>query len=358
MDARAGGAQRGRGAVSNAVSRYLPHDRVREDDGWYSDEEDLPRFRTTVTADKARTVISRNSSPDISFEQSLNAFRGCEHGCIYCYARPSHAYLGLSPGLDFESKLSAKFDAAALLERELSNPRYKCRILAIGTNTDPYQPIERKLRITRRVLEVLSAFNHPVSIVTKSALVVRDLDVLGSLAEKRLVRVYLSVTTLDRELARAMEPRAATPQLRLKAIAALAKAGIPVGVMVAPMIPALNDSELESIMEAARDAGASSAWYSLVRLPLEIKDLFAEWLKAHVPDRADHVLNLIRQTRDGKLNDPNFGSRFNGTGEYADLLAQRFKIAQKRLILEDRKWHFNLDIFQVPKKQSPQLDLF
>lgn len=349
---------KGRGASSNAVSRFEPYTRQGEDDGWYLDDEDLPKFSTSISSDKARKVISRNDSPDIPFSQSLNAFRGCEHGCIYCFARPTHAYLGLSPGLDFETKLSAKFDAPELLERELRAKSYKCEVLAMGTNTDPYQPIERKLKITRRVLEVLSSFNNPTSIVTKSALIIRDIDILQGMAERRLVRVYLSVTTLDRQLARAMEPRAATPDLRLRAIRSLAAAGIPVGVMVAPIIPALNDAEIEQILEAARDAGASSASYVLLRLPLEIKELFSEWLEKHYPARAKHVLNLVRQTRGGRLNDPNFGSRFVGSGAYSELLSNRFELSKRRLGLSDRKWTYNFSLFKTPIVPGPQLDLF
>lgn len=351
-------ARKGRGALSNEVSRYELHKRNVEDDGWYLDEQDLPKFHTSVTSDAARKVISRNDSPDIPFTQSLNAFRGCEHGCIYCFARPTHAYLGLSPGLDFETKLSAKFDAPELLMRELRARTYKCEVLAMGTNTDPYQPIERKLAITRRVLEVLSDFNNPTSIVTKSALVVRDLDILRSMAERRLVKVFLSVTTLDRHLARTMEPRAATPELRLKAVRALADAGIPVGVMVAPIIPALNDAEIEQILERATDAGASSASYVLLRLPLEIKELFTSWLEEHYPGRSKHVLSLIRQTRGGRLNDPNFGSRFSGSGAYSDLVSHRFDLAKKRLGLNDRSWSFNFSLFNPPPVSSPQLDMF
>lgn len=347
----------GRGARSNEVSRYVEAKRSVEDDGWYADDEGLPPLRTTISEDRARTVITRNQSPDVGFNQSLNAFRGCEHGCIYCFARPTHAYLDLSPGLDFETKLSAKFDAPELLAKELNSPKYECEVLAIGTNTDPYQPIERKLRITRRILETLSDFNHPVSIVTKSALIVRDIDLLQDLARRNLVGVHISVTTLDRKLARAMEPRAPTPSLRLRAIRALADAGVPVGVMAAPMIPALNDNELESIMEAAREAGAKSAAYALVRLPLEIKDLFSEWLEANVPDRAKHVLSLIRQTRDGRLNDPRFGSRFRGTGPYADLLEKRFRLAKTRLGYEDRNWNFELGLFRKKQADDRQLAL-
>ena len=260
----------------------------------------MPRLATTVTKDASRAVIARNQSPDIPFEQSINPYRGCEHGCVYCFARPTHAWLGLSPGLDFESRLFMKPDAAQVLERELRSPKYVCRTIAMGTNTDPYQPLERRERITRQILEVLSDFNHPVSIVTKSALVTRDIDILSDMAARGLASVFVSVTTLDRTLARRMEPRAATPERRLETLAALAAAGIPTGVMAAPMIPALNDMEMERILARAADAGAAAAGYILLRLPLEIKALFAEWLETHYPDRAARVTRIVRESRGGK----------------------------------------------------------
>ncbi|MGH6959780.1 MAG: PA0069 family radical SAM protein, partial [Dongiaceae bacterium] len=314
-------AIKGRGAVSNRVSRYFKEERQRTGDGWDTPaDEDLPPLRTTVAIDATKTIIARNQSPDIPFDRSINPYRGCEHGCIYCFARPTHAYLGLSPGLDFETKLLMKPDAARLLEQELRKPGYQPAVIAMGTNTDPYQPIEREHRITRGILEVLSRFNHPVGIVTKSALIRRDIDILAPMAEKRLAHAFVSVSTLDRELARKMDPRAPTPPRRLETIRALADAGIPVGVMAAPMIPALNDHEMEQVLEAAVAAGATAASYNVLRLPLEIKDLFREWLEAHVPGRAQHVLDLIRDLRGGALYDSTFGKRMRGEGPYAELL--------------------------------------
>lgn len=352
-------ARKGRGAVSNAAGRYEPTARVRVDDGWGVDpDSDLPPLRTTLQADASRTVIARNHSPDIPFAQSINPYRGCEHGCVYCYARPSHAYLGLSPGLDFETKLFFKPDAAKLLAAELRKPGYKPSAIALGSNTDPYQPAERDARVTRAILETLRDFRHPFSIVTKGALVARDIDILAPMAELRLARVFVSVTTLDRDLARRMEPRASAPQRRLAAIRALADAGVEVGVMAAPMIPALNDHELEAILEAARAAGARTAGYTLLRLPLEIKDLFDEWLDAHAPLRKGRVLDLIRQSRDGKLNHAEFGTRFVGTGPYAALLNARFLKARKRLGLDRNDWSYDLSRFAPPPQAGDQMTLF
>ncbi|MFM8801469.1 MAG: PA0069 family radical SAM protein [Tagaea sp.] len=352
-------ARKGRGAVSNAAGRYEPTARVRVDDGWGVDpDSDLPPLRTTLQADASRTVIARNDSPDIPFAQSINPYRGCEHGCVYCYARPSHAYLGLSPGLDFETKLFFKPDAAKLLAAELRKPGYKPSAIALGSNTDPYQPAERDARVTRAILETLRDFRHPFSIVTKGALVARDIDILAPMAELRLARVFVSVTTLDRDLARRMEPRASAPQRRLAAIRALADAGGEVGVMAAPMIPALNDHELEAILEAARAAGARTAGYTLLRLPLEIKDLFDEWLDAHAPLRKGRVLDLIRQSRDGKLNHAEFGTRFVGTGPYAALLNARFLKARKRLGLDRNDWSYDLSRFAPPPQAGDQMTLF
>jgi DNA repair photolyase len=357
-------ARKGRGAVSNRVGRFERHEREAVDDGWRHEtadaaDDDLPPLRTTVGIDATRTIIARNQSPDVPFDQSINPYRGCEHGCVYCFARPTHAFLGLSPGLDFETKLLMKPDAAALLDRELRRPGYKPSVIALGTNTDPYQPLERTQRITRSILEVLAAFNHPVGIVTKSALVTRDIDVLAPMAAKRLAHVYVSVTTLDRDLARKMEPRAATPAKRLEAIVALAAAGIPTGVMTAPMIPALNDREMESILEAATAAGATSAGYVVLRLPLEIKNLFQEWLETHFPDRAKHVLNMIRDLRGGELYDATFGARMRGRGPYADLLRKRFKLATQRLKLDSyrERWAFDFSLFRPPPKAGEQLRL-
>src|ERR1700678_1805710 len=310
---------RGRGALSNASSRYDRETRVLVDDGWQNEEEELPPLKTEVMKDSSRTIITRNNSPDISFSQSINPYKGCEHGCIYCFARPTHAYLGLSPGADFESKLFAKPNAAELLARELSAPGYVPKIIAMGTNTDPYQPTEKRMRITRSILEVLREFNHPVGIVTKSALILRDLDILAPMAAEGLAKVAVSVTTLDRKLARTMEPRAATPPKRLETIRALVEAGIPTNVMFAPVIPALNDEELENVLTAAKEAGALSAGYVLLRLPLEIKDLFREWLEESFPDRAKHVMSLVRQMRAGKDYDRNWHRRMRGTGPYAAL---------------------------------------
>ena len=333
-------ARRGRGATGNPACRYDAHSAEAFDDGWSTLDEAfaaLPPLPTTLTPDHARSVISRNSSPDLGFDRAVNPYRGCEHGCVYCYARPTHAYLGYSPGLDFETRLTFKPDVAALLERELSRPGYTPAPLALGSNTDPYQPVERTLRLTRSVLEVLERFGHPVSIVTKSAGVLRDLDILTRMAARGLVRVWLSVTTLDPTLARVMEPRAATPARRLAAIKALAQAGVPVGVLAAPMIPGLNDAELERILAAAAAAGARCAGYVLLRLPLELKQIFEDWLTEHYPARARHVLSLVRQTRSGALYDGSFGTRQVGRGAYADLLASRFARAARQHGLEDRR---------------------
>ena len=358
--------RKGRGAVSNRTGRYEKARYERVHDGWAAGhapeagadpEDEPPPLRTTVALDASRTAIVRNQSPDIPFDRSLNPYRGCEHGCVYCFARPTHAYLGLSPGLDFESKLLAKPDAPRLLAEELRKPGYAVEPLALGTNTDPYQPIEREYKITRGVLEVLRDFNHPVCITTKSALVTRDLDILGPMAAKGLARVALSVTTLDPSLARVMEPRAPRPGRRLEAIRALAQAGIPTTVMTAPIIPALNDAEMERVLEAAAAAGATSAGYVLLRLPLEIKDLFREWLAAHFPARTNHVLSLVREMRGGRLNDPNFGSRFTGQGPYAEMIRRRFRLACKRLGLNQRDWALDCTRFKPPPMAGDQLAL-
>ncbi|MGE0735091.1 MAG: PA0069 family radical SAM protein [Alphaproteobacteria bacterium] len=350
--------RKGRGAVSNETGRFEAHTRHPVDDGWRAHIEDAaPKLRTTVSVDATRSVIARNQSPDIPFEQSLNPYRGCEHGCVYCFARPTHAWLGLSPGLDFESKLLAKPEAAKLLDAELRKPGYKCQVLAMGTNTDPYQPIEREYRITRQVLEVLSRFNHPVSIVTKSSLVTRDIDILAGMATRKLAKVFVSITTLDANLARKLEPRAASPDRRLAAISELAAAGIPVGVMVAPVIPVLTANDTERVLEAAKKAGAASAGYILLRLPLEIKDLFAEWLDVHAPMKAKHVLSLMRETRGGKLYDSTFGARFVGQGPYADLIRTRFRLACQRLGLNQNAWLLDTTRFRAPARIGDQLSL-
>jgi len=357
-------ARKGRGAVSNRPGRYEPGERPLEDDGWNSvqaDEAEAPPLRTTVQPDKSKTVIAWNESPDLGFDRSINPYRGCEHGCVYCFARPTHAYLGLSPGLDFETKLFAKHDAAAILARELAKPSYKPAPIGLGTNTDPYQPVERELGITRQILEVLDRFNHPVTIVTKSALILRDLDILSRMAQRGLVQASVSVTTLDPDLARKLEPRAPTPPRRLAAIEALAAAGIPTGVLAAPMIPALNDQELEAILSAATKLGATRAGYVLLRLPLEIKDLFREWLEAHVPDRAEHVLSLVRDTHAGKLYESKFGTRMRGTGPYAELLRQRYRVAMHKLGLSKRGGGaigLRSDLFAVPQGERAQFELF
>jgi DNA repair photolyase len=347
---------RGRGALSNASSRYDRETRVLVDDGWQNDDE-LPPLKTEVMRDSSRTIITRNNSPDISFSQSINPYKGCEHGCIYCFARPTHAYLGLSPGADFESRLFAKPNAAELLARELSAPGYVPKTIAMGTNTDPYQPTEKRMRITRSILEVLRDFHHPVGIVTKSALILRDLDILGPMAEQGLAKVAVSVTTLDRHLARTMEPRASTPPRRLEAIRALNDAGVPAGVMFAPVIPALNDEELESVLGAAKEAGAVSAGYVLLRLPLEIKDLFREWLETNVPDRAKHVMSLVRQMRGGKDYDSTWHTRMRGAGPYAELIARRFHMAVKRLDLNRESHPLVLNRFKRPPQLGEQLAL-
>jgi DNA repair photolyase len=335
--ARAESAHKSRGAVSRPQGRFESEAREAFDDGWTREDEAPSRLETEVTEERARSIIARNDSPDIPFEQSINTYRGCENGCAYCYARPSHAYLELSPGLDFESKLYAKTNAAELLRAELAKPGYRCSPIAFGANTDCYQPIERRYRITRAVIEVLAECRHPLTIVTKSALVERDLDLLAPMARDGLVKVFVSVTTLDRVLARRMEPRAASPQRRLDTLRALAAAGVPCGVLVAPVIPALNDSSIEEVLEAGRAAGASTAGYLLLRLPNELKGLFREWLALHYPQRAEHVMSIVRQIRGGRDNDPRFGHRMRGEGNFAELIARRFTLACRRLELNFRE---------------------
>jgi DNA repair photolyase len=386
------GRLRGRGALSNASGRYEKTQRVQVDDGWHRrsgqpgtakaagrvtstpaptdaaddgwddgwrpDDDAPPPLRTEVIHDASRSIIARNKSPDISFDQSINPYRGCEHGCIYCFARPTHAYLGLSPGVDFESRLFAKPNAAQLLARELSAPGYVPRVIAMGTNTDPYQPLEKKLRITRSILEVLRDFRHPVAIVTKSPLILRDRDILSEMAAMGLAKAALSITTLDRGLARAMEPRAGTPARRLQAIEGLAQAGIPSGVMFAPAIPALNDHEMEAVLNAAAGAGARSAGYVLLRLPLEIKGLFREWLDANAPDGAKHVMTLVRQMRGGKDYDATWNTRMRGTGPYAEMMARRFHMAVRRLGLNKPQPSLDAAKFRRPQKAGDQMCLF
>jgi DNA repair photolyase len=352
---------RGRGAISNAVGRYEKQTRTLVDDGWddgwRSDDASPAPIRTEVIHDATRTIISRNKSPDISFDQSINPYRGCEHGCIYCFARPNHAYLGMSPGVDFESRIFAKPNAAALLAKELSAPGYVPKVIAMGTNTDPYQPLEKKMRITRSILEVLRDFRHPVAIVTKSPLILRDIDILSEMAEMGLAKAALSITTLDRKLARAMEPRAGTPSRRLQAIQGLSEAGIPTGVMFAPAIPALNDAEMENVLSASADAGARSAGYVLLRLPLEIKDLFREWLEVNAPGRAKHVMTLVRQMRGGKDYDAQWNTRMKGTGPYAEMMARRFHMAAKRLGLNQPSTPLAIHKFKRPPRLGDQLSL-
>ncbi len=349
--------RRGRGAVSNRTGRFEPETADAFDDGWES-LASLDAFKTEVFEDSAKSIISRNDSPDISFDRSINPYRGCEHGCVYCYARPTHCYLGHSAGLDFETKLYAKSNAAELLEKELAHSNYQPQTIALGANTDPYQPIERQRRITRSILEVLSRTGHPVGIVTKSALVARDIDILAPMAEKGLAKVAISLTTLDRHVARAMEPRAATPSRRIEAIRQLTAAGIPVTVMVAPVIPGLTDHELEAILETSRDAGARDAGYVLLRLPLEIKDLFREWLNQEFPDRARRVINLLRTMHGGQDYNSAFGQRQRGSGPYADQIAMRFKLARNRLNLDTERLQLRTDLFKRPIVRGQQLPLF
>ncbi|WP_192256613.1 PA0069 family radical SAM protein [Mesorhizobium silamurunense] len=347
---------RGRSAGINPSGRFEPVSRHVFDDGWNSLEE-LPPFKTEVQVEKPRTIITRNESPDISFDRSINPYRGCEHGCVYCFARPTHAFMGLSPGLDFESKLFAKPDAARMLDRELSKPGYQPRTIAIGTNTDPYQPIEKQYRIMREILEVLEARGHPVGIVTKSALVTRDIDILSRMAERGLAKVALSVTTLDRMLARTMEPRASTPTKRLEAIRQLSDAGVPASVMVAPIIPGLNDPEMERILDSARAAGAREAGYVVLRLPLEVAPIFKDWLLRHYPDRYRHVMSLIRSMRDGKDYDSEWGKRMKGAGPYAWQIGRRFEIAAKRLGLNAERRQLRTDQFVAGSGAGEQLML-
>jgi DNA repair photolyase len=348
--------RRGRGAGLNPSGRFETERREVFDDGWQTLEELAP-FKTEVQIEKPRTIISRNDSPDIPFDRSINPYRGCEHGCIYCFARPTHSYMGLSAGLDFEAKLFAKPDAPKLLERELSRPDYRLRTIAIGTNTDPYQPIEREWRVMRQILEVLAKANHPVMIVTKSALVTRDIDILSEMAAKGLAKVGMSVTTLDGKLARTMEPRASTPAKRLEAITKLTASGIPTSVLVAPIIPALNDHEIERILDAAKAAGASEASYVLLRLPLEVSPLFRDWLLRHYPDRYRHVMSLVRSMRGGKDYDAEFGKRMKGAGPYAWQISRRFELATKRLGLGRRGMPLRDDLFIPPAGTGIQLSL-
>ena len=333
-------ARKGRGAAINPEGRFEHTAREACDDGWDTTPADgVPPLRTHVTIERAKSIIARNDSPDIPFTQSINPYRGCEHGCIYCYARPSHAYLNLSPGIDFETRLFAKVNAAELLRRELARPGYRCELISLGANTDPYQPVEREYRITRRILEVLAECGHPVGIVTKSALIERDIDILAAMARKQLVNVYISVNNLDHELARRLEPRCPAPARRIEAIRRLNAAGIPTGVLVAPVIPFLTDHQIEPVLEAAHAAGAVSAGYVMLRLPYEVKELFRHWLEVHYPLKAKHVMSRVHEMRDGRDNDPQFGSRMRGHGEFAELLRQRFAIACRRFGIDAGERH-------------------
>lgn len=345
---------KGRGATLQIEGRFESVARERIDDGWGTADEDLPPFKTTVTTERAKSVLQKQDSPDLAFEYSLNAYRGCEHGCIYCYARPSHGYLNLSPGLDFETKLFAKPDAAQLLRAELAKPSYQCSPIALGVNTDSYQPIEREWKITRQILEVLAECKHPLSIITKSALIERDIDLLAQMARDNLVQVFITVTTLDAEVARKLEPRAASPRRRLQAMQRLNEAGVPCGVLVAPVIPFLTDAELENVLQAAYEHGARTAHYSLLRLPYELKDLFKDWLTVHYPLKAEHVMSRLREMRGGKENDSEFGSRFSGQGLFAQLLAQRFQLACERLGFNRETMALNTASFIKPARGGQQ----
>ena len=350
--------RKGRGAVSNPAGRFERTEVVPFDDGWGSLDLELPRLETTVTPERTRRILATNDSPDVPFEQSINPYKGCEHGCVYCFARQTHAYLGLSPGLDFETKIFSKPDAAELLRKELGRKGYRCRVIAIGANTDPYQPIERRLTITRSILEVLAEFRNPFGIVTKSNLVLRDLDLIAPMAERGLASVFVSITTLDLDLAHRMEPRAPIPAKRLDALRGLSGAGVPTGVLASPMIPGLNDSELDRILEASAAAGARWANYLVIRLPHEVKDLFVEWLETHYPDRASKVLGFLRDMHGGELYDARFGHRMTGKGNYAEILKTRFDGALRRYGLDRRRLELDTTRFRVPSVAGGQLALF
>ena len=362
MPASTGTPRKGRGATVSPGNRYAHAQREAADDGWQPlapDPEDAPPpLKTVVTVQNARSIISRNDSPDLPFRQSINPYQGCEHGCVYCYARPSHAYLDLSPGLDFESRLFAKPNAAQLLRQEFARASYRPETIVIGANTDCYQPIEREWKITRQLLEVCAEFRHPVGVITKSATVERDIDILSDLARDHLVRVFVSITTLDRDLHRVMEPRAAAPERRIEVVWNLAAAGISVGVMTAPIIPMLNDCDMERILERAAEAGARHAGYVLIRLPLELKEMFKDWLATHYPDRAEHVMSLIRASRGGREYDADFATRQSGTGQFAQLIARRFALATERLGLNHERWPLETRHFRRPAPADGQLSLF
>lgn len=354
---------KGRAASSNTVSRFDPYTRESLDDGWGNLDEEAPPLRTEVMLDAARSVINYIQSPDLPFDRTLNPYRGCEHGCIYCYARPTHAYLGMSPGLDFESRLLMKADAVALLKKELAHPKYQCKPIALGMNTDGYQPIEREYQLMRQIIQVLSEANHPFSLVTKSSLVERDIDLIAPMAAKRLASIYVSITTLDRQVARRLEPRAAAPERRFETLRKLSEAGIPTGVMVAPVIPALTDCDMEQILEKAHEAGARKAGYVFLRLPHELSDLFEQWLQQYFPLKASHVMSIVKQSRGGKAYQSGFGQRMRGEGIFADLLAHRFKLSCHKLGMSGERTGFCTDLFSVPAAwqaaaNHPQLALF
>lgn len=351
--------RKGRGALSNPEGRFESRRVAAFDDGWQDQEAgELPPLETTVSVEHAKSILTRNDSPDLPFDRTINPYRGCEHGCVYCYARPMHSYVNLSPGLDFETKLFYKACAAELLDTELRKRSYVCQPINLGASTDPYQPIERRLKITRSILEVLQRFRHPVTIVTKSALVERDIDILTDLARDRLVQVFVSITTLDAALKRTLEPRAPAPLARLRAVRSLREAGVPVGVLAAPIIPAVNDAELERIIEAAAEAGAHTVGYVLLRLPFEVKDLFREWLQTHLPLRAEHVMSLVQAMRNGRDNDPRFGTRMRGEGPFADLIRRRFETAARRYgLARTREVSLSTGHFRVPEPESGQLKL-
>lgn len=351
-------ARKGRGALSNRSSRYSATSVAAVDDGWEAGSEQPGRLRTEFLRDASRSIITYNESPDIPFDRSINPFKGCEHACAYCFARPTHAYLGLSPGLDFETKIFAKFDAAELLTKELAKASYRPAVIALGANTDPYQPVERRLKITRGILQVLHDCHHPVTIVTKSALVERDIDLLASMAQRRLAQVAVSVTSLDAELSRKLEPRATAPHRRVRTIKALTDAGVPVTVLFAPVIPALNDSQMEEVLSAAREAGAQAAGYVLLRLPLEVNEIFQEWLGVHAPLKARHIMSLVRQMREGKAYQSEFGTRMRGKGLFAQLIYKRFKLACQRLGLNQRRFDLDRSQFIPPRRPESQLSLF
>jgi len=340
---------KGRGALGNPGNRFDSQQIEELDDGWYQ-EEQPNSIETELLVDASRSIIARNDSPDINFDQSINPYRGCEHGCVFCYARPTHAYLGMSPGIDFETRLTYKPEAAQLLRKELSRPGYACSHIMLGSNTDPYQPVERRMRITRSILEVLAEARHPVAITTRSTLLLRDLDLLAPMAKQGLVMVMFSMTTFDADLKRKLEPRSAASEARLHAIRALRHAGVPVGVLAAPIIPAVNDSELETILERSAEAGATHAGYVLLRLPLEVKDLFRQWLAVHLPDRAEHVMSLVNDTREGKDNSAQFGARMRGSGVWAQLLRDRFRLASRRFgYTTERRVQLATDLFRPPE---------